>query len=165
MNTAVTNAHFTPDQIKLIDSRFLPFMKDWTIEETYKNQNVVIPDINPFNYYEVLDKPGETENEKQLSLWCGWTGNSPSGDYDAEVIINLRIDGKNALNQNVKKVSAEILRSGGAPMKVNFNNKLVTDFTQMVTVPVQNPGWFCPKTVTAIISNGYQTVDDMNTYL
>lgn len=85
MNNAITNAHFTPDQMKTIDSRFISFIKGWSISETYKGANVVIPDINPFNYYEVLDKPGQTENEKQLSLWCGWTGSSSQGDYDAEV--------------------------------------------------------------------------------
>ena len=151
MSSAVTNAHFTQDQMNMIDTRFLPFIKNWKIEETYKNKKVAIPDINPFNYYEVLDKPGQIENEKQLSLWCGWTGNSQQGDYDAEVIINLRIEGQNVLNLNANKVSAEIIRSGGAPMKVYFNNKFVTDFTS-------------PFLLTRV-PNGYQTIDDMNIYL
>jgi hypothetical protein len=138
----------------MIDPRFKPFLDKWQIIETYKGTQVTIPgssnsSVTPFNYFEVTDKPGQTENEKQLSLWCGWQGQD--GNYDAEVIINLRIDGLDVLNPNVKNVKAEIIKSGGAPMKVYFNNKFITDFTDR--------GWFSNT------PNGYQTISDMTVYL
>jgi hypothetical protein len=154
MNFAITSHKFTQDQMNRIDPRFFPFIDHWMVRELYKGQTVTIPSgsstISIFNYFEVTDKPGEIENEKQLSLWCGWQG--IDGNYDAEVMINLRIDGTD-VNRTDRKgtVKAEIIKSGGAPMKVWFNGKLITDFT--------DKGWF------SITPNGYQTVHDMSVYL
>jgi len=154
MNFTISKPNFSNEDLARVDSRFLPFINGWSVSETYDNKPVIIPDIVPFNYYEVTDKPANDikDNEKELSLWCGWAGRSNGKDidglYDAEVIINLRIAGEDVLNANAKKVSAEIIKSGGAPMQVNFNGKFVTDFTSQF--------WFTK------VPNGYQTVDDMN---
>lgn len=166
-NFAITKAVFTAQDMDRIDKRFLSYIEKWQIVEQYAGSNVVIPDgvsstITPFNYYEVVDKPDQTQNEKQLSLWCGWQ-DPTMGNYDQEVIINLRIAGTDVLLTNGQGVvSAEILKSGGAPMQVTFNGKPVTTFTDTITVPAS--GWFCPAR-TIQVTNGYQTVANMASLL
>ena len=98
-NFAITKA---PLDSSKIDARFLPYLTNWKVIETYKENTVEIPDYVPFNYYAVYDKPGETENELQVSIWCGWAGRSDGKNidslYDDEVIINLRIEGTDVLH-------------------------------------------------------------------
>ena len=157
MTFAITKANFSADDYRRIDSRFLPYLDDWYIVEDYKGSQVKIPgtwnsSIAPFNYYEVIKMAGdpnssEEENEKEISLACGWKNNT--GLFDREVQINLRIEGKDVLNGG--KVRAEIIKCGGASMRVFFNNKLVTNFTSKVW-------WYT-------IENGYQTISDMSVYL
>ena len=72
------------------------------------------------------------------------------GMFDREVQINLRIEGKDVLSGS-DRVKAEIMKCGGAPMKVYFNNYLITNFEDKV--------WWYSTT------NGYQTVEDMSVYL
>ncbi|MDE1770434.1 MAG: hypothetical protein KGI28_07790 [Thaumarchaeota archaeon] len=164
MNFTISKPNFSSADLARVDKRFLQFITGWSISETYDGNTVIIPDIIPFNYFEVTDKPVDDikDNEKEVSLWCGWArrsnGKDIDGLYDAEVIINLRIDGADALNEDPNvQVKAEILKSGGAPITVSWNNKLVTDFTSVI--PVTCPGsWFSPGTSqNVIVTNGYQT--------
>ena len=158
MNVALTKSQFSVTDYRRIDSRFLDYIDLWQVVEEYKGQTVKIPgtwnaEIFPFNYYEVIKIAGdpnsrEEENEKELSLACGWRNHI--GMFDREVQINLRIDGKDVLGDS-DLVKAEIIKCGGAKMKVYFNKKLVTDFTDKVW-------WYT-------IENGYQTVPDMRKYL
>ncbi len=158
MTFAITKSQFTVEDYRRIDSRFLPYLDDWLVVEEYKGKTVRIPgtwnsSISPFNYYEVIKLAGdpnsrEEENEKELSLACGWKNNT--GLFDREVQINLRIEGKNVLNGS-SKVSAEIIKCGGASMKVYFNNKLITNFSSKAW-------WYS-------IENGYQTIPNMKLYL
>src|SRR5690349_16361618 len=126
-NFAFTSPNLTFLQLTKIDQRFKRFMTGWKVVEIYKGNTVIIPDYVPFNYFEVTDKPDGIENEKQLSIWCGWAGRTNRVDidglYDAEVIINLRISGQDVLGTG-DSVTAEILKSGGAPMQVYWNDKL-----------------------------------------
>ena len=165
MTFAITKAQFTADDYRRIDSRFLPFINDWQISEEDKGKVVRIPgtwnsSISPFNYYEVIKMDGdpnsrESENEKELSLACGWKNNT--GLFDREVQINLRIEGRDVLRTDpyllteYARVKAEIIKCGGASMKVYFNNKLITNF--------RSKSWWCAS------ENGYQTISDMSVYL
>ena len=76
-----------------------------------------------------------------MSLWAGWAG------YDHEVEINLFIMGKDVLSKS-KKVSAEILKTGGAKMSLMWNKKLVTNF--------EKQEWFYTIAVDKV------WIDDMN---
>lgn len=117
-----------------IDKRLLPFVKNWKAVELYKNKTVTIPNtwdskftiLNYFQVYKSIDdpNPGEDENEIGMTIVGGWH------PYDTEVIINLRISGKDVLDNINYKVSAEILKSAGAPITLYHNDKLITDFTQ-----------------------------------
>lgn len=156
MTFAITKSRFGFDDFNRIDDRFEPYLEGWKVVEDYKGKKVYLPgtwnaEIWPFNYYEVIKIVGdpnakEEENEKELSLACGWRDHN--GMYDREVQINLRIEGKDVLSGS-DRVRAEIIKCGGAEMKVYFNNHLITDFRE---------GWW--KT-----PNGYQTVNDMSIYL
>ncbi len=158
MTFAITKSQFTSTDYRRIDPRFLDYLDHWKVVEKYKGQTVTIPgtwnaQIFPFNYYEVIKIAGEPnskeeENEKELSLACGWRDSS--GMYDREVQINLRIEGYNVLSSS-DKVKAELIKCGGAYMQVYFNNCLLTDFTQ-------KEWWH-------IVKNGYQTINDMRIYL
>lgn len=136
MNFTISKPMSSED-IARIDKRFLPFLKGWSVSETYENNLVTIPAIIPFNYYQVTDKPASDiqDNELELSLWCGWPDVDNTGQiigfYDAEAIINLRIQGSDVLNIIPSKcqVVAEITKQGGAAMQVYYNRKQVTDFT------------------------------------
>lgn len=128
-----------PADYDKIDQRFDKYLKGWKLVEYYKGDMVVIPDdwksdIFPYRYFEVVKKPGdvnfrpdEQENEKCLCLWAGWKG------YDDECDIRLWIRGKNVLDTTKTKVSAEIFKTGGAPMKLFFNDILVTNFTKRLS--------------------------------
>ena len=159
MTFAITKSHFTTSDYERIDCRFKAYLDDWKVVEYYKGRYVTIPgtwnaEIFPFNYYEVVKiatdpNSNEDENEKELSLACGWRDVS-KGMYDREVQINLRIEGRDVLSER-NRVKAEIIKCGGAPMEVFFNGNLITNFTHDI--------WWQKYT------NGYQTVDDMSVYV
>ena len=159
MTFAITKSHFTTYDYNKIDNRFHPYLDDWKIIEYYKGRHVTIPgtwnaEIFVCNYYEVVKiatdpNSSEDENEKEVTLACGWR-DKLNGMYDREVQINLRISGRDVLS-NSCRVSAEILKTGGAPMEVFFNGTLITNFTHDI--------WWQKYT------NGYQTVEDMAIYL
>jgi len=123
-----------------IDVRFKPFLNGWYAEEVYKGTIVKFPGtwnskIFPYRYFEVFKKPGdpnynlsESENEKCLCMWAGWKEDNDSGAYDDELDIRLWITGKDVLNTTKKKVSAEIFKTGGAPITLKFKDKLVIKF-------------------------------------
>ena len=121
------------DYLDQIDERLLPYTEGWELIETYKGKTVKIPPdwdsgFFPDRYFQVIKRPGdpnsdESENEISLRVEGGWRG------YDSEVIINLFITGKDVLSGR-PKVSAEILKAGGAPMVLKFHKNPVTDFTQ-----------------------------------
>ena len=159
MTFAFTKTNWNNEDYRRIDVRFLPYLDDWKIVQHYKGKIVTMPgtwnaEIWPFNYYEVVKVEGDPnrnveENEKELSLACGWKDNV--GMYDREVQINLRLEGKQVLELNDVRVRAEIIKCGGAPMKVYFNNYLITDFYDHI--------WWSKS------KNGYQTISDMSIYL
>jgi len=134
-NISIQKGRFDPSDIAKIDMRLRRRMNSWQVTEYYKGKVVRIPDtwnseIYPYKYFEVYknegdDNAGEEENEIQLYLSAGWRG------YDDEVIIVLMIQGKNVLSGK-DHVSAEIYKFGGAGMKVEYNNKLITDFKKQV---------------------------------
>jgi len=158
MTFAITKNRFLFDDFIRIDARFEPYLDEWKVVEDYKGEKIFIPgtwnaEIFPFNYYEVIKIAGdpnfkEEENEKELSLACGWRDST--GIYDREVQINLRIEGKDVVSGS-DRVRAEIIKCGGAYMKVYFNNHFITDFKDSV--------WWSK------MDNGYQTVSDMSVYL
>ena len=118
------------------------FLKGWKLVENYKDKTVTIPgtwdsDIYPYKYFKVIKepkdpnyKPNNEEDEICLCLECGWPG------YDAECIIQLFIRGRD-VKKSYPTISVEILKSGGAPMKLYYYDNLITDFTQKVG------GWGC----------------------
>jgi len=124
-----------------IDRRIEPFLYGWQLVEIYKGQAVDIPgdwdsSFHPVKYFEVIKEtgdpnytPDEAENEISLTMWGGWKG------YDHEIEINLFIQGRAVKRHEVHRVSAEILKVGGAKMKLYRNDTLVTDF---------RGSWFCP---------------------
>ncbi len=136
----------------IIDRRIEHFMHGWQLVEEYKGQVVDIPgdwdsSIHPVKYFEVIKEEGdvnnsEDENEISLTLWAGWKG------YDHEVEINLFIRGRAVNKTTIYHVSAEILKAGGAKMKLYWNDKLVTNFTKK--------GWFSDLEVDKVwIDNMY----------
>jgi len=156
-NFAITKPFFTQADIDKIDPRFLKFLKGWRIEEIYENNTVIIPRFDIYNYFEFTDNPQEME--KQLSIWCGWDkveNGVVTGLEDAEVEINLRLE-NDAIANNIDSVHGEITKHGDAPMKVFFNNKLVTDFTETITVTCPGSWFYPPKIMTYSATNGYQT--------
>ena len=158
MTFAITRPRFTAADYRRIDPRFIAYLDDWKVVERYKGETITIPgtwnsEIFPFNYYQVIKVSGdpnnnEEENEKELSLACGWR--DQLGMYDREVQINLRIEGRDVLSDS-DRVKSEILKCGGADMQVWFNMQFITDFTDRV--------WWYK------IENGYQTISDMRVYL
>ena len=119
-----------------VDDRIKPFLKDWQLKTIYEGTTVDIPghsnsSFDPVKYFQVVKKPGESfyrederDNEIGLTLWAHWPG------YDHECEVNLFIAGKGVLDRNNYRINAEILKAGGATMKLYFKNKLITDFTQ-----------------------------------
>lgn len=128
-----------------IDPRLKTFLSGWKLVEIYKNKTVNIPGtwnsrIFATKYFRIIKEPHEpnydpngAEDEVGLTLECGWPG------YDTECIINLLIIGPKVKTRDNAKVGAEILKAGGASMKLYYNNKLVTDFTKKTS------NWWCPK--------------------
>ena len=124
---------FTASNLRDIDSRLLPYTDGWKLVEKYKGKTITIPsDWNShfkiINYFQVVKgendpNPGEAENEIGLRIEGGWF------PFDTEVIINLFIRGKDVLSGK-NHVSAEILKAGGASMKLYHKLKLITDFTE-----------------------------------
>ncbi len=122
-----------------IDRRLKKYLTDWKLVENYKGKIVEIPGdwdskFYPTKYFSVIKEEGEpnydpteAENEIGLTLEGGWEG------YDTEIIVNLLIIGIDVLDK-VDKVSAEILKSGGAEMKLFHKDKLITNF--------KSKGWF-----------------------
>lgn len=131
------------EDFKNIDIRLKKYLTNWKLVENYKGKTVEIPgdwdsEFYPTKYFSVIKEEGEpnydpteAENEIGLTLEAGWVG------FDSEVIVNLLIRGTDVLNK-VDKVSAEILKSGGATMKLYHKDKLITDF--------KTDGWF-PRTL------------------
>lgn len=124
----------TTEEIARITPRLRDRMSGWSVHYPYKGTYVTIPDkwnskLYPFQYAEIYktaeaeNNPGEAESEIQLYLGLGWPG------CDFEVIIALRIAGTDVLKPN-GKVTAEIIKVGGADMLVKYRNKVVTDFKQ-----------------------------------
>lgn len=133
-NISIGASPLTYEQIQLITPRIRERMEGWTVHYPYKGTYITIPDqwnskLYPFQYAEIYktnkseDNPGEEESEIQLYLGLGW----PSCDF--EVIIALRIAGTDVLKPD-GKVTAEIIKVGGADMLVKYRNKVVTDFKQ-----------------------------------
>ncbi len=119
-----------------VDDRIKPFLKNWQLKTIYEGTTVDIPghsnsSFDPVKYFQVVKKPGEPfyrederDNEIGLTLWAHWPG------YDHECEVNLFVTGKGVLDDNNYRINAEILKTGGATMKLYFKNKLMTDFTQ-----------------------------------
>lgn len=126
---------FTSNDKVRIDDRLKKFTYGWFLHSVYVGESVDIPghsdsDFSVVKYFEVVKKPGdpffrtdERDNEIGLTLWGWWPG------YDHEVEVNLFIRGKDVLSGK-DKVSAEILKCGGAEMELYHNKKLVTNFTK-----------------------------------
>ena len=114
----------------------------WFVEQTYKKEEIKIPydqnsGIYPVKYFEVRKDPHEPnykknkeEDEIGLTLWAGWKGNNDLEFYDHEVEINLFILAGDVYKSSGYKVSAEIIKVGGADMKVFFYGHELTDFTE-----------------------------------
>lgn len=140
-----------------IDERIKPFLKDWQLKTIYEGTSVDIPGhsnsrFDPIKYFQVIKKPGEPfyredqrDNEISVTLWAHWPG------YDHECEVNLFIQGKGVMDKNNYKISAEILKTGGANMKLYFKNKLVTDFKEKA--------WF------SSIAKDKIWIDDMKLFL
>lgn len=130
-NITIMKKNFTQTDLDKIDPRIKEAMEGWKVIEQYKGKEVLIPgtwnsEIYPYKYFEVYKidgdpNAGESENEIQLYLSCGWRG------YDDEVVIVLMIQGYSVLG-NEEKVSAEIYKFGGADMGVYRKGKLITNF-------------------------------------
>jgi len=136
-----------------IDKRMRPFLSGgWELTEFYKGQTIHIPgdwnsNFHPCKYFEVIKQPGEdnydpnhAEDEIGLCIWGGWPG------YDHEVEINLFIR-ENDIHNKTFRVSAEILKCGGAKMTLRYGGTIITNFMKR--------DWF-PKPVDKIwIDNMY----------
>jgi len=130
---AICKTNFTAEDIASLDPRIQKAIKGWRIVENYKGQTVNIPGtwnsvIYPYRYFQVIkqsgdNNPGESENEIQCYLSCGWRS------MDDEVVIAIGIFGYDVLS-GVDKVTAEIYKFTSAPVKVFRYDKLITDFTE-----------------------------------
>ena len=132
-NISILKRQFTAKDIDNIDPRIRMAMEAWHVAEDYRGGIVRIPgtwnsEIYPYKYFEIYkipggNNPGESENEIQLYLSCGWRGT------DDEVVIVLKLAGTEVLD-GTNNVHAEIYKFGSAKMKVFRHNKLVTNFTR-----------------------------------
>lgn len=120
-----------------IDPRLEPYLYKWYAVQKYKEDTVKFysdskgtwgAQIFPYRYFEVIKQPGDEnfkpggeEDEIVLCLWVGWPG------YDDEIDIRLHIRGSD-VKCRVKKVSAEILNTGGAPITLYHNKKKICEF-------------------------------------
>jgi len=127
---------FETKHVTKIDQRLTPYVEKWKLVEVYKGKTVTIPPdwdshFKIINYFKVVKKENdpntgdniEEENEIGMQIQGGWF------PYDSEVIINLFIRGKDVIS-GANKVSAEILKCGEADMKLYWNDKIITDFTE-----------------------------------
>ncbi len=124
---------FNESDISKVDNRLIPFLTNWKAIQTYKGKSVIIPGtwdshFTILNYFQVIKKPdspnpGEDENEIGMTILGGWF------PYDVEIIINLRISGTD-VSDGTKRVSAEILKSAGSPIRLYHDGKFLTDFTE-----------------------------------
>ena len=147
MNFAVGISKLSSVDLARVDPRILKYISGWLVTENYKGKDVILPDYTPVNYFEALNKPeGIDEDEKQLTLWCGWAGRSNGkdidGQYDAEVIITISVNGKACHDSSINQVNIEVIKSGRASMTVTYNGRFVTDFMDKF--------WFYS------VPNGYQ---------
>jgi hypothetical protein len=125
-----------PDQSEIkerCDSRLTKFIDGWQLKSIYEGTTVDIPGFegsifNVIKYFQVIKKEGEPfyrederDNEIGMTLWAHWPG------YDHECEVNLFIAGKDVLN-GTNKVSAEILKCGGADMELLREGRLITNF-------------------------------------
>ena len=131
---------------KTSDDRMTPYLNGWSLWEHYDkdthipNQDDPTAQFEPVRYFKVIKKHGELnyrederDNEICLTLFAHWRG------YDHECEVNLFITGPAVKSGKGGKVSAEILKVGGAPMRVMWNGKTVTDF--------QENEWFYTKSI------------------
>ena len=176
MNFAITRACLTPEDLARVDPRILKFINGWKLVEQWEGKDITIKDYTPINYFEALNKSeGIQDDEKQLTLWCGWAGRSNGkdidGQYDAELIITLSVNGAACHDPTIQKVNVELIKSGGTSMQVYFNDHLVTNFMDTITIPEKTiqGNWLCPtKTIPAStiqVNNGYQIVPDIYKFL
>ncbi len=117
-----------------IDPRLQDYLKDWQLEEKYFGDDVFIPGhtdskFEPIRYFKVIKgekdafgEHGHRDTEMCLTLFAHWPG------FDHECEVNLFIRNTDVLDETVNKVSAEIIKTGGAPMTVKWRGKKVTDF-------------------------------------
>ena len=132
MNISISKREFSETELSKIDPRILKAMEGWKVTEQYRGSTVHIPgtwgsEIYPYKYFEIYKSEtdpnaGESENEIQCYMSCGWLGT------DDEVIIVLTILGTAVLNNG--SVGAEIYKLGSAPTKVYRHGRLITDFTK-----------------------------------
>lgn len=116
-----------------IDKRIKPFLTGWKVIQNYKGKRVEIPNqwnssedvVKYFQVVKTKNDPNNAEEENEIgaTIWLGWTG------YDHEVEINLFIVGKDVLS-GANKVSAEIIKTGGAFMDLYHNGNWITNFTK-----------------------------------
>lgn len=132
------------DILDKADRRLLEFLQlqEYELLSIYEGTKVNIPEFEGSSffitkYFQVIKKPGDPfyrkdqrDNEIGVTIEGGWKG------YDTEVIINLFIRGKDVMSAKYK-VSAEILKSGGADMILKWNGKTLTNFKKKVHK------WFC----------------------
>jgi len=155
MDTFTVSSFPTIDDFEnKVDGRIKKFLKNWQLKSIYEGTSVDIPghsnsSFDPIKYFQVVKKPGdpffredERDNEIGLCLWAHWPG------YDHECEVNLFIRGKDVLSNNGHKVSAEILKAGGADMELYYDDKLVTNF--------KKKRGFCNKILDKV------WIDDMN---
>ena len=137
-NISMGGEALTAEQIGFIDPRLHDAMQGWSVHYEYFNGGVSKGQVDipgtwdsllyPFQYSEIYktaadpDNPGIEESEIHLHLGLGW----PKCDF--EVLIMLRIAGKETLNPN-PFISAEVHKFGGAYMIVKRHGKVITDFT------------------------------------
>ena len=132
--------HFNKNKIPNsdeIDLRMIQFLdlNKWQLKTIYESNIVDIPGhpgsaVELVKYYQVVKKPGdpffrkdERDNEIGCTLWFGWPG------YDHECEVNLYISGPDLLSGK-NRIRAEILKAGGAKMKLYFDGILLTNFTK-----------------------------------
>lgn len=173
-NRAIGMPGMSEADLAQVDPRLLKFLTGWKITEMDGGQLVIIPDVIPINYYYDIRTPGEpgydpnhANDEMELTLWCGWKGGPPdTGQYDAEVLINLRIQGPAVTDPTKNVVTAEITKQGSDSMIVYYNSKIVTNFTAPWPVSIPASGWFCKaRNITITIPQQYIVAPNMFSFL
>lgn len=123
------------EQINRMDPRIRSRLSGWVVSYKYNGEDIAVPDVwnskcYVFQYCEIYktdeskENPGEAESAIQCYIGLGW----PSCDF--EVMIGLRVAGRDVKNPD-GIVMCEIIKVGGArPMTVTYKGKFMTDFTQ-----------------------------------